>query len=160
MISPIHSRLNNRPGASQENLGDETRELEAMKNDIKTPIRDKYGHIVSQHPAARGDSTALESKRRKMQQTIAFGRTSANKAMKANPSAPTINAAVSPQRNPSASQPVIKNQAPQSVAVKSPAKDLQNKKNAIHDVYKQYAQMKQNKAQANNRQSMDRKSLA
>ena len=67
-------------------MGDETRELEAMKNDIKTPIRDKYGHIVSQHPAARGDSTALESKRRKMQQTIAFGRTSANKAMKANPS--------------------------------------------------------------------------
>ena len=37
MISPIHSRLNHPPVASQENLGDETRELVAMKNDIKTP---------------------------------------------------------------------------------------------------------------------------
>ena len=112
MISPIHSRLNNQPVASQENLGDETRELEAMKNDIKTPIRSKYGNATSNQPAARGDSTALENKRRKMQQTIAFGRTSANRAMKANPSAPTINATVSPQRNATSSQPVIKNQAP------------------------------------------------
>ena len=71
--------------------------------------------------------------------------------MRANPSAPSIKATVSPNRNPSASQPVIKNQAPQSVTAKTPSKDLQNKKNAIHDVYKQYAQMKQNKAQANNR---------
>ena len=71
--------------------------------------------------------------------------------MRANPSAPAINATVSPQRNPSASQPVIKNQAPQSAVGKTPSKDLQNKKNAIHDVYRQYAQMKQNKAQANNR---------
>ena len=96
MISPIHGRLNHPPVASQENLGDETRELVDMKNDIKTPQRDKYGHIVSNHPPTRGISTTLENKKRKTQQTIAFGRTSANKAMRANPSAPTINATVSP----------------------------------------------------------------
>ena len=65
MISPIHSRLNHPPVASQENLGDETRELVAMKNDIKPPIRTKYGHTVSTHPATRVNSTTLENKRRR-----------------------------------------------------------------------------------------------